>query len=478
MRSRPFQDATAALQRAVNGWRHAADQPLSAGVKIPPHQRFTLPNGIKIILVPRHDVPLIGFEAVLRGGARLDPGGHAGVASLTAELLTHGAGDRDAFGFADAVEGAGGSLDVEAHSEAIVLHGQFLARDRELMVALLADAVVRPHFEAAELAKLRSRRVEFIKAAKDSEPQSLLSTYGRALMFAGHPFGRPVGGSESSLSAISREQVMTFYEEQFGADRLILVFAGDFDAVWLKRSLIRAFASWRRAPVPLAPLAAARRAPGRRVLLVDAPGSTQTYFWIANLGVARSYPHRAALEITNTAFGASFGSMLMQALRVKTGLTYSANSSFRRGSVAGEFAMTSFTQTASTVRAIDIALHTLDDLKQSGVGEAAIRTSRSYILGQYPLGFETAADWAAALADLELYGLPEGQIADFGAELMRVDEAACRQVVASAFPDSADVDLVLIGDAARIRQQVQKYGSVAEKPLEQPDFEPGAPPTL
>jgi len=146
--------------------------------------------------------------------------------------------------------------------------------------------------------------------------------------------------------------------------------------------------------------------------------------------------------------------------------------------VAGEFAMTSFTQTASTVRAIDIALHTLDDLKQSGVGEAAIRTSRSYILGQYPLGFETAADWAAALADLELYGLPEGQIADFGAELMRVDEAACRQVVASAFPDSADVDLVLIGDAARIRQQVQKYGSVAEKPLEQPDFEPGAPPTL
>ncbi len=451
--------------------RRAAGKTTGMGVKVPPHQRFALANGAKLILIPRHDVPLIAFEAVVRGGARLDPASRAGVAVLTAELLTHGAGSRDAYAFADAVEGAGGSFDAEARSEAILLHGQFLARDHELLLALLADALQRPHFESAELDKLRTRRIEFIKAAKDSEPQSLLGTYGRALLFAGNPYGNPIGGSETSLASIDREQILQFYDEQLGADRLTLVFAGDFDPDWLKRAVSRAFGSWRAARVPLPAVSAAPRAQGRRVLLVDAPGSAQTYFWIANVGVARSYPQRAALEVTNTAFGGSFGSMLMQALRVKTGLTYSAHSSFRRGSVPGEFAIGSFTQTASTGRAIDIALRTLDTLKRDGVGDAAIDSSRSYILGQYPLGFETSADWAGALADLDLYGLPDSYIDDFGPELLRVDAAASRQVVASAFPDSTDVDIVLIGDAVRIRAQVSRFGTIVEKPLEAPDFE-------
>ena len=255
----------AALLGAASGWGHAADQALSAGVKIPPHQRFTLANGVKLILIPRHDVPLIAFEAVLRGGARLDPDGRAGVASLTAELLTHGAGGRDAYAFADAVEGAGGSFDADAHSEAIVVHGQFLAHDRELLLGLLADALQRPRFEAAELDKLRARRIEFIKAAKDSEPQSLIGTYGRALLFAGHAYGKPVGGSESSLASITREDVLKFYHDQFGADRLTLVFAGDFDpaarSVPSPAPLASAPSGGRRWP-PLCRAAAVGRAGG------------------------------------------------------------------------------------------------------------------------------------------------------------------------------------------------------------------------
>jgi predicted Zn-dependent peptidase len=444
----------------------------SAGVRIPPHQRCTLANGVRLILIPRHDVPMIAFEAVVRGGARLDADGREGVASLAAELLTQGAGSRQPYAFADAVEGAGGSFDADAQSDAILVHGQFLARDRELLLGLLADALQRPRFEPAELEKLRSRRIEFIKAAKDSEPQSLIGSYGRALLFAGHPYGKPIGGSETSLAAISCSNVLQFYHDHFGADRLTLVFAGDFDPAALKGAATAAFASWRAAGVPLAALAAPARVRGRRVLLIDAPGSAQTYFWIANVGVARSFAQRAALELTNTAFGGSFGSMLMQALRIQSGLSYSAHAGFHRGAVAGEFAISSFTQTASTPKAIEAALQTLSALKQRGVGDAIIASAKSYILGQYALGFETGADWAAALADLDLYGLPDSYIDDFGRELERVDAVAVRQVVDSAYPDAQDVDIVLIGDAARIRGEVSKFGPVAEKPLEATDFAP------
>jgi zinc protease len=439
-------------------------------MKIPPHQRFLLENGVRLILLPRHDVPLLAVEAVVRGGARLDPPGRAGVASIAAELLTRGAGDRDAYEFAQDVEGAGGSLEAGSHSEAILMHGQFLSRDRALLLELLADALQRPRFDADELEGVRDRRIEFIKAAKDSEPQSLIGSYGRALLFGGHPFGLPVSGSERSLAEITPQELERYHRQHIGADRLTLVFAGDFDARELRGEVAQAFGTWRQAEAPLTPLAAPARVQGRRVLLVDAPGSAQTYFWIGNTGVARAYPHRAALEMTNTVFGGSFGSMLMQALRIDSGLTYSAGSNFRRGSVPGEFAISSFTEVDSTTRALQIALGTLDTLKQRGTREGALDSARSYIQGQYPLNFETAADWAAALADLDLHGLPESYIDDFSAALDRVDASASRQVIDEAFPDSRDVDIVLIGDAARIRSDASAFGALSEHSLASPEF--------
>ena len=184
----------------------------------------------------------------------------------------------------------------------------------------------------------------------------------------GHPYGKPTGGSETSLPRSRERMCQVLSAHHFGADRLTLVFAGDFEPAGAQ-GVERAPPSVPGVPAgaPLPPLAAAACAcSGRRVLLIDAPGSEQTYFWIGNVGVARSYPQRAALELTNTAFGGSFGSMLVQALRVQIGLTYSAHARFHRGSVPGEFAISSFTQTSSTARAIETALGTLSTLKHAG----------------------------------------------------------------------------------------------------------------
>ena len=444
-------------------------------MKVPAHQRFTLANGVRLILMPRHEIPLLAFEAVVRGGARLNAAEHAGLASLSAELLTRGAGDREAYAFAEAIEDVGGSLEADAHSEAVVLHGNFLAKDVALAIELLADALQSPHLAGEEFETLRERRIEFISAAKDSEPQSLIGAYGRSMLFAHHAYGAPIGGSESSLASLRREHLLKFYQQQFGADRLTLSFAGDFDPESLRDALAARFASWRAAALPLQALATPARVRGRRVLLIDAPGSAQTYFWIANVGVARHYAQRAALDVTNTAFGGSFGSMLNQALRVRSGLTYSIDSGFRRGSVPGEFAISSFTQTASTAQALQITLQTLASLKRDGVSEAGIESARSYILGQYPMAFETSGDWAGALADLDLYQLPQSDIEEYDSQLRQVDARASMQVVRTAFPSADDIDIVLIGDADRIRAQAADFGPVLEKSLEAPDFLPQTP---
>lgn len=439
-------------------------------VRIPEHERLSLGNGVALILVPRRDVPLVAFSAVLRGGALADPAARPGVASLVAGLLEKGAGERNAYAFADVVEGVGGSFGAGAGPEAVTVRGQFLARDQQLMLELLADALLRPMLDGGELEELAARHIELIKAAKDSDPSELIGTYGRAFLFADHPYGRPVFGSEASLAAIDRDDVLRYYEGQFGAERLVLVLAGDIDADVLARMAADSFSRWSGTPAPPPALVRPRARSGRRVLLVDFPGSAQTYFWIGSVGVDKRYPRRAALDLVNTLFGGRFTSLLNSELRIKSGLSYGARSSFARGSVPGEFSFRSFAQTQNTGKALDLALRTLERLRREGVTREMLDSARAYTLGQYPLGLETAADWAGMLADIELYGLGRSYVDDYPAQLAAVGVAEAQAVIEEAFPPADSVAIVAIGDAARIRGAVSEYGPVSQMALTEPEF--------
>ncbi|HEV7606214.1 MAG TPA: pitrilysin family protein [Steroidobacteraceae bacterium] len=452
----------------------AADQAAAIGVKVPANQRFVLPNGLTIVLVPKKEVPMIAFSGFVRGGALADPAGKPGVASLVAGLLDRGAGKRTAFEFADAVEGVGGNFTATAGSEYIAVNGQFLARDRALMIELAADALMRPHFDADEFASYRNREIEFIKSAKDSDPSQIIGIYGRAALFGAHPYGRPQGGSERSLAAITQGDVVSYHAAQFGADRTTLVFAGDLDPKWMRQALTTAFAGWAKARTAASELKPPSRVTGRRVVLIDSPGSVQTYFWLGNVGVDRRYSGRPALDLVNTLYGGRFTSLLNTELRIKSGLSYGASSRFTRGSVPGEFAIRSFTQTDNTAKALDLTLGTLEQLKRGELAPEMLESARAYVLGQFPLQLETAAHWATALADLEFYGLGKDYIEGYGPALAKVDLAEAAAVTADAFPRPTDLVMVLVGDAAKIRDAVGKYGPVTEMKISDPDFAPAA----
>ncbi len=446
--------------------------PDASSVRVPAHERIRLRNGLTIILMPRREVPLIAFSAVLRGGAAADPADKSGVAALVASLLDKGAGKRTAFEFADAVAGVGGSFSAAAGAESIVVGGQFLSRDRQLMIELLADVLLRPALDAEEFDKVRNREIELIKAAKDSDPSGLTGTYGRALLFGSHAYGRPVSGSERSLAAIRHADVVAFQRANFGADRATLIFAGDIDTAWFKRAVSASFGQWQAAATKLEPIAAPVRQTARRVLLIDSPGSVQSYFWIGSVGVDRRYAGRAPLDIVNTLYGGRFTSILNTELRIKSGLSYGASSSFTRGSVPGEFAIRSFVLTENTGKALELAFATLRDLKRGEIAPDMLESARSYVLGQFPLRLETASHWAAALGDLELYGLPPSHIENYGPQLRAVDGAAIKAVIADAFPEPEATVIVLIGDAAKLREDAKKYGPVTEMALTDPDFAP------
>lgn len=437
---------------------------------LPQHERVVLPNGTVLVLSENHDVPLVGLEAVVRGGAITDPEGLNGLSSLFAQAMQHGAGERDAAAFAEAIESVGGELVASADLEALRVSADFMSRDVELMIELVADMLQRPALEEEELEKIRDRSINLIKAAKGGNPGQLLPAYGNAFLFGAHPYGNPVGGSETSLAAITHEDLLAYYENSVGGDRLIISVAGDFNLAAMKARLSEIFGDWRAAAEPLPTLAAGSRTSGRQVILIDAPGATQTYFWLGNIGVAIDYPARAELDLANTVFGGRFTSMLNTELRVNTGLTYGARSTIRRRSLPGSVVISSFTETSTTVEAIDLALEVLETFRGAGLKDDMLLSAKNYIMGQFPPRLETAPQLAAQLAMLEQYGLDAAYIDGYGAALEAADTETVAAVIEEVYPSTDDLSFILIGNAASIREAVTKYGPVTEMSIDEPRF--------
>ena len=319
---------------------------------MPPYERVAARQRRVLLLMERHDVPLIAFKQSLRGGAVTDPPGEAGTRQPARGPAEKGAGTRDALRVrGDRRIGRRHDRD-RRDSRASAVSGSFLARDQALMIELLADMLQRPKLEAGEFEALRARHIEFIRAAKDSDLAVADADLRRRRAVRRSSLRPHRSTAARRVSRRSRTRTYSaYYQEQVGADRLILAVAGDFSTVAAEAAARsraspagarreRAAAECATAPATVA---------GRRVLLVDAPDSVQSYFWAGNVGVARKRSATRLARCANTLFGGRFTSMLNSELRIRTGLSYGASSRFDRHAQPGHWQMSSFTQTETTI---------------------------------------------------------------------------------------------------------------------------------
>ncbi len=444
----------------------------AAGVTLPDARRVVLDNGTVLILNENHEVPLIGLEAIIRGGASADPSDRHGLASLLAELLEKGAGQRNSSEFAEAIASVGGELHASADLESVSVSADFMSKDAALMVELVRDMLRAPKLERAEFTKLRDRSINLIKAAKGGDPGDLMPAYANAFLFGDHPYGNPVGGSESSLQKMTHGDLRTFYSDMLGGDRLVIAVSGDFETTSLLGTLTDAFGDWRAAKSALPEIAPPAPEPGRRVLLIDKPGATQSYFYIGNVGVDRNYSGRAELDLANTVFGGRFTSMLMTELRTRSGLSYSARSSLTRYANPGAIFINSFTETSTTVAALDVALGTLARLRDNGLDQTMIDSARNYVMGQFPPRLETASQLASMFALIESQGLDTTYINSYGDKLAAATEASVAAVIDEVYPPTDALVFVILGDADSIRDELAQYGPVTEMSISAPHFHP------
>ena len=440
------------------------------GMTLPDAERVVLENGAVLIVSEKDDVPLVGIEVLIRGGAVRDQEGKSGTASLFAGMVERGAGSRNAVEIAEAIESVGGRLSTAADLEGIRIRAEFLSRDLDLALGLVRDLVTAPALDADELATLRERQINLIRAAKDSDPGRLMSSYAAGFLYGEHPYGNPMTGSEDSLAGITHEDILAYYANEVGGDRLIVSISGDVAAADVIERLTNDFGDFRQAGAALVELPAARRDTTRRVLLIDKPGATQTYFWVGNVGVAVDYPNRAELDLANTVFGGRFTSMLNTALRIESGLTYGARSILTRGAATGSIGISSYTRTDATAQAIDLALNVLYRLRTEGIDQDMLESARNYVLGSFPTRLETARQLAAQFAMLELYGLDAGYVDNYGDAIGAVSVESLAPVIRDVYPADDGLVFVIIGDAAAIRETVARYGALTEHSITDGSF--------
>jgi zinc protease len=447
------------------GW--AAGQ----GPQLPPYRKLTLTNGLTLLLMEQHEVPLVSVQIVTRAGGVADPAGKEGLALLTAELLRRGTQRRTADQIASELDFIGGSLDTAGDPDRVLLTSEFMAKDSAVALDLLADLLQHPSFPNAEVEKLVKQQVDGIKQDKE-EARAVLQRYFDAALFGRHPYARPPGGDERSLASLRRADVTAFYDRHYGPASTILAVVGDFESSAMEQILARQWGEWKqgeqtRAVRPPTPAPS----PGRTLRLINKPDSTQTYFAIGNLGIARDNPDRTGIELVNLLFGGRFTSMLNAALRVESGLTYGARSRFERYQAPGPFTISSFTANATTIKAIDLALDVLQKLHREGITEDQLRSAKDYLKGQFPPHIETTAQLAAVLADLAFYDLNAAEVNELFQRIDAFTTAEARRIIQRYFPRESLV-FVLIGKAGEIEPAVRKYAPQIEKrDIDQPGFE-------
>jgi len=442
-------------------WMAGACAPLavaqgpSVELKLPPYKRVKLENGMTLLLMEQHEVPLISFSVVIRSGAVVDPPGKEGLAAVTAELLRKGTKTRTADQLSSDLDFIGGQLAANASPDSSSIAAEFVTKDLVKGLDLLADVILSPTFPADEVAKVLKQRLDGIKAAKD-RAQGVIGQYFNRYLYGSHPYARPPAGDETSLATLTRDDVVRFYGANYIPGGIIFAVSGDFATSEVEKLLTGKFSTWRAKPSPAVRFPDPIPVQGKRLLLVDKPDATQTFFRIGNVGVARSNPDRVWIDVVNTLFGGRFTSWLSTELRIKSGLTYGAGSSFDERLKPGPFFISSFTPNATTVQALDLALATLKRLHEQGISEDELRSAKTYIKGQFPPQIETTDRLAATIAELEFFGLDEREVNTLYSKVDAMTLADAKRIVREYFP-LGNLLFVLIGKASEIEPIVKKY---------------------
>ncbi len=429
--------------------------------KLPPYEKFKLKNGLTVYLMEQHEVPVINVSVILPAGAIYD-GEKAGLASLTATALKHGTKNYDKIKLDVELDFHGAYISTSASKESTSLSAKMAAKDRTKILTLLKEVLLEPSFDAAEFDKEKKRTLLGLEQQKES-PRSVIGSYFDKFLYGDHVYGNVVQGKISTVTQLTVEDLKKFYAENYLPEGSAISIAGDFNKAEMKTLITSLFSSWKKGTKPQVNLASQpiTKPSKQQVLLVNKDDAKETTFYIGASGIARNNPDYVSIDVVNTLFGGRFTSMLNDELRVNTGLTYGARSSFTALKNGGSFAISTFTAGKTSEQAIDKAVEVLNKLHSNGIDEQSLTSAKNYVKGQFPPRFETAGQLAGLMTQMFWYNFDESFINNFEKNVNELTLDKAKAIIAKYFPKDK-LQFILVGKATDIRKIAEKYGPVKE----------------
>jgi zinc protease len=448
-------------------WRTQQPQSgVSSRLALPVPKKFTLPNGLTVLLVEKHNLPMVSANLVVLSGSEANPVDKPGLASFTADMLDEGTNKRSALQIAEDAAQVGASLSTFSSSDASIVNVSALKKNADAALELMADVALQPAFPQKDLDRVRNTRLTLIRQQRDNPNALANRVFSNVVYGNNHPYGFAELGTSDSTTAITRDDMLNFWKTGYVPGNSALVVAGDITEKELRALAEKYFGNWSGKP-------SAFKRPDvemtttRRIVVVDKPGAPQTALRIGHVGVARSNPDYVPLEVMNLGLGGLFSSRINMNLREKNGYTYGAFTTFdyRRG--PGPFYAGSGVRTNVTAPAVKEVFNELDRMRTTRMTDDELKTARDALARSLAGLFETTGQTVGTINDLFIYDLP---LDFYNALPARIDAvtAADVQRVAEKYlkPDSTVV--VAVGDRSKIEPELQKLnlGSVETRDLE------------
>ena len=423
-------------------------------VSLPPIDRFTLPNGLSVVVVKNDRLPVVSMQLMVRAGRSEEPLARQGVAELTADLLPTGTKKKNALALAKAIDFVGGSITADAGFEATWVTCTTMTKDTKVCLELLPEMLTQPSFPEDEIKSAKSRELAGVSRRLD-DASAMADVQAQNLLWGDdHVRGRVT--SAAWINQLTRADVVAWHKTWFVPGNATLAVSGDVDAVRLKKDLTTAFAGWKKAPVPARPKHVEAPFNGVRVRLVDKPGQTQTQIRIAQYGIRHDDSRFFPTLVWNYALGGgAFSSRLMKVVRSEGGKTYGASSAFDRNLDRGSVMVSTFTRTAETLATLELVAGEVARMQATGPTDDEVAAAIANLAGSYAMRVAGADDLAGALVTADLHGLSQQYVSDFPLLVGRVTRAEAAEAAASVLNSKSFV-VVLVGDGDALAKQLDQ----------------------
>jgi zinc protease len=426
-------------------------------VNWPKRVKSKLANGLEIVLVESHAIPRFHGSLYFRSGNAAVSHIAPGLAEMTATMVRTGTAKRVSRRIEEDLRRLGADLASSSGQDTSAISFAGLSEFAEPLLGLVNELAREASFPEAEFERERRQKLEEVKLER-TQPAFLASEKLRKVLFGDHPYAK-ISPSEAQVAAYKIADLHSIYRASYTPENALMLLVGDFDPQSMLASIEKTFGNWSGKKPSIPATASPANPRGRRVFLVHVPGAVQAQILCGCHSITRKHADWVNLGLTNSLYGGAFNSRLVMNIREAKGYTYSPRSGVTPLQQYGYFSVSAAVRNEVVAASLTEMFYEIDKLRSLPVPDAELADAQNYLCGVFSMGLATQDGLLTQIATVALNDLPDDYLETYRAKVRAVTPANL-QATAQKYFDSANMQIIVVGDRSKIETQAALFGDI------------------